>query len=179
MRIKNIALISAVIAVPSLVLAAGGEHHSVTMMDSDFKYRVLNFGIFAGLIYYLAANPIKAFFSGRSEAIADQLADIEAKLQASKNDRLLAEENLVKAEKRAKEIIEDASKEAKILSSNIASKNEVALTLLEKQMEEKQAVESKKATRKTIDEILNSGFDNSDINVDETKVVSLISKKVA
>jgi F-type H+-transporting ATPase subunit b len=178
MKIKNIALISAVV-LPSLVLATGGEHHSVTMMDSDFKYRVLNFTIFAGLVYYLAANPIKAFFKGRSEDIANQLAEIEEKLKASKNERLLAEENLVKAEKRASEIVADSANEAKILSSNIAEKNEMALALLEKQLEEKQALETKKATRETIDSILNGGFDNSDINIDESKVVSLISKKVA
>jgi len=178
MKIKKIALISAVV-LPSLVLATTGEHHAVTMMDSDFKYRVLNFGIFAGLIYYLAANPIKAFFAGRSEDIAKQLAEIEEKLKASKNERLVAEENLVKAEKRAKEIVSDSANEAKVLSSNIAEKNETALVLLEKQLEEKQALETKKATRDTIDSILNGGFDNSDINVDESKVVSLISKKVA
>jgi len=178
MKIKHIALVSAVV-LPSLLLATGGEHHSVTMMDSDFKYRVLNFSIFAGIVYYLAANPIKAFFKGRSEDIANQLAEIEEKLKASKNERLLAEENLVKAEKRAKEIVSDSGNEAKILSSNIAEKNENALVLLEKQLEEKQALESKKATRDTIDSILNDGFDNSDINVDESKVVSLISKKVA
>ena len=178
MKIKKIALISAVV-LPSLVLATGGEHHAVTMMDSDFKYRVLNFGIFAGLIYYLAANPIKAFFAGRSEDIAKQLAEIEEKLKASKNERLLAEENLVKAEKRANEIVSDSGNEAKVLSANIAEKNGNALILLEKQLKEKQALERKKATRATIDSILNGGFENSDINIDESKVVSLISKKVA
>jgi F-type H+-transporting ATPase subunit b len=178
MKIKNIALISAVV-LPSLVLATAGEHHTVTMMDSDFKYRVLNFTIFAGLVYYLAANPIKAFFKGRSEDIAKQLAEIEEKLKASKNERLSAEENLVKAKKRAEEIVTDSANEAKILSLNIAEKNDNTLALLEKQFEEKQALESKKATRDTIDSVLNSGFENSDINVDEAKVVSLISKKVA
>ncbi|SFV71085.1 ATP synthase F0 sector subunit b [hydrothermal vent metagenome] len=179
MNIKNIALISAMVAVPSLVLASGGEHHSVTMLESDFKYRILNFAIFAGLVYYLVANPIKAFFVGRREDIANQLAEIEEKLKASKNERVLAEENLVKASKKAEELIVDAGKEAKLLSSAIAEKNENSLTLLEKHAKEKQEVEVKKATKATIDAILNSGFDNSDINVDEAKVVSLISKKVA
>lgn len=180
MNIKNIALISAVIAVPSLVFATGGEHHhTVTMLESDFKYRVLNFTIFAGLVYYLVANPIKAFFVGRSEKISNQLVEIEEKLKASKNERLLAEENLIKAEKKAEEIIADAGKEAKLLSSAIAEKNENTLAILDKQLEEKQEVEVKKATKATIDAVLNGGFDNSDINVDETKVVSLISKKVA
>jgi len=177
MRIKNIALIATVL-VPSLVLAGHGEHH-VTMFDSDFFYRVLNFSIFAGLIYYLVANPIKAFFVGRSEGIANQLKEIEAKLQASKNERLVAEENLVKAQEKAKELVADAGNEAKILVTNIAEKNSVTLIQLEKQALEKQELESKKAIRNTIDSILNEGITNNDIVVDESKVVSLISNKVA
>jgi F-type H+-transporting ATPase subunit b len=149
------------------------------MFNSDFFYRVFNFTIFAGLLYYLAANPIKAFFKGRTEGISNQLVEIEEKLQASKNDRIVAEDNLVKAGKRAKEIVNDASKEAKVLSANIVEKNDKALVLLEKQAEEKQALEVKKATRETIDDILNNGFEVSDVNIDEAKVVSLISKKVA
>jgi len=178
MRIKNIALIATVL-VPSLVLAGHGEHHDVTMFNSDFFYRVLNFSVFAGIIYYLAANPIKEFFVGRSEGIANQLKEIEAKLQASKNERLAAEENLVKSEDKAKEIVSDASGEGKVLATNIAEKNDTALELLEKQATSKEALESKKATRATIDALLNDGFGNDDIAVDEAKVVSLISNKVA
>lgn len=178
MRIKNMALIATVL-VPSLVLATGAEHHDVTLLTSDFFYRVFNFTIFAGLLYYLAANPIKAFFTGRTEGIANQLKEIEEKLEASKKDRLVAEENLVKAEEKSKEIISDASIEAKMLSANIAEKNDNTLLLLDKQSEEKKVLESKKATRATIDTLLNDGFENSDITVDEPKVVSLISKKVA
>ena len=177
MRIKKIALIATVL-VPSLVLAGHGEHH-VSMLDSDFLYRVLNFSIFAGLIYYLAANPIKAFFVGRSEGIANQLEEIEAKLQASKNERLVAEENLLKAEEKAKELVSDAGNEAKVLSSNIADKNVALLSQLEKQALEKQELETKKAMRSTIDSVLNDGMTNDDITVDESKVVSLISNKVA
>ncbi len=177
MRIKNIALI-ATILVPSLVLAGHGEHH-VTMFDSDFFYRVLNFAIFAGLLYYLASNPIKAFFVGRSEGIANQLEEIEAKLQASKNERLIAEENLVKAEEKAKELVADANNEAKILASNIIEKNTALLSQLEKQALEKQELETKKAIRSTIDDVLNNGITNDDITIDESKVVSLVSNKVA
>lgn len=178
MRIKNIALVATVL-IPSLVLASGAEHHDITMFNSDFFYRVFNFAIFAGLLYYLIANPIKAFFTGRTERIANQLREIEEKLEASKQDRLNAEENLVKAEAKFKEIVADATNEAKMLSTNIAEKNEYALSLLEKQAEDKKALEHKKATRETIDNLLNDGFENSDIAVDEAKVVSLISKKVA
>ena len=178
MRIKNIALLATVL-VPSLVLATGAEHHDVTMFNSDFFYRVFNFTIFAGVVYYLVANPIKEFFVGRSEGIANRLKEIEEKLQATKDATKEAEENLLKSEAKAREIVADAGNEAKLLSTNIADKNEATLSMMEKQAVEKQALESKKATRATIDNLLNDGFDNDDITVDEAKVVSLISKKVA
>ena len=178
MRIKNIALLATVL-VPSLVLASGAEHHDVTMFNSDFFYRVFNFTIFAGLVYYLVANPIKDFFIGRSEGIANRLKEIEEKLQATKDAKKEAEANLLKAESKAQEIVTDAANEAKILSSNIAEKNESTLSMMEKQAVEKQVLESKKATRTTIDNLLNDGITNDDITIDESKVVSLISKKVA
>ena len=178
MRIKNIALLATVL-VPSLVLASGGEHHDVSMFNSDFFYRIFNFSIFAGLAYYYVAGPIKDFFVGRSEGIANQLKEIEEKLQASKDAKKDAEANLLKAESKAKEIIADAGNEAKILVSNIAEKSNTALTMLEKQAKEKQALESKKAIRTTIDNLLADGFETSDVAIDEAKVVSLISKKVA
>lgn len=178
MRIRNIALATTVL-VPSLVMASGAGHHDVTMFNSDFLYRVLNFSIFVGILYYLAASPIKDFFVGRSEGIANQLKEIEAKLQASKNDRKLAEENLIKAQEKAKEIVSDAGNEAKMLSANISDKNVASLTLLGKQAQEREALEVKKATRTTIDNLLNEGFGNDDITINEAKVVSLVSKKVA
>ena len=178
MRIKNIALLATVL-VPSLVLASGAEHHNVTMFNSDFFYRVFNFAIFAGLTYYLVANPIKAFFTGRTEGIANRLKEIEEKLQAVKDAKKDAETNLLKAESKVKEIVSDAENEAKILSSNIADKNASTLSMMDKQAVDKEAFESKKATRATIDNLLSDGFENDDIAIDEAKVVSLISKKVA
>lgn len=179
MRIKHIALIATALLLPSLVLASGAEHHDVTMSNSDFFYRVLNFSVFAGILYYLIANPIKDYFVGRTKGIAGQLEEIEERLQASKNERLSAEENVEKAKVKAQEIISDAGNEAKAVADNIAEKNLAALALLEKQAVEKQALSAKKATQKTIDTLLNDGFGNSDITIDEAKVVSLVSSKVA
>ncbi len=178
MRIKSIALLATVL-VPSMVLASGAEHHDITMFNSDFFYRVFNFTIFAGLVYYLVANPIKDFFRGRSEGIANRLKEIEEKLQAVKDAKKEAEANLLKAESKAQEIVSDAANEAKLLSSSIANKNESILSMMDKQAVEKQLLESKKATRATIDNLLNDGFGNDDIAIDEARVISLISKKVA
>jgi len=58
------------------------------------------------------ANPIREFFKGRSADIQNQLNEIKAKLEESKNEAKLAQENLEKAEEKVKEIATDSNEEA-------------------------------------------------------------------
>ncbi len=178
MKLNKIALVITFV-LPVLAVASGSEHHDISMSNSDFFYRVLNFTIFAGLIYYLVANPIKDFFKNRSTDIANQIKEIDVKLQESKNEAKLAEENLAKSQEKAKEIIADAKDESIILTKNITKKSEEIIVALEKQLEDKIVVEKKKMVKATIKKLLEDGIDNSDINIDGSKVVSLVSKKVA
>jgi len=178
MKLNKITLVIAFV-LPVLAIASGTEHHEVSMSNSDFFYRVLNFGIFAGLIYYLVASPIKDFFKGRSADIANQIEEIKAKVAESKNEEKLAQDNLVKSKDRAKEIISDSHNEAKILVDNISKKNSESLISMEKHLDEKMEVEKKKMVKSTINELLENGIENSDIAIDSSKVVSLVSKKVA
>jgi len=178
MKLNKIALAIAFV-LPIVAMASGSAHHDVSMSNSDFWYRVLNFGIFAGLLYYLAANPIKAFFKGRQEDIAKQLKEIEEKLQASKEAAKEAEAQLVNSKAKAKELVSDSENEAKILAENIAKKNDELLISLGKQLDEKMELDRKKMAKETISNLLKDGLSNDDISVDESKVVSLISKKVA
>jgi len=178
MKLNKITLVIAFV-LPVLAIASGTEHHEVSMSNSDFFYRVLNFGIFAGLIYYLVASPIKDFFKGRSADIANQIEEIKAKVAESKNEEKLAQDNLVKSKDRAKEIISNSHNEAKILVDNISKKNSESLISMEKHLDEKMEVEKKKMVKSTINELLENGIENSDIAIDSSKVVSLVSKKVA
>ncbi len=178
MKLSRIALVVAFM-LPILAVASGSEHHDISMSNSDFFYRVLNFSIFAGLIYYLVANPIKDFFKNRSEDIANQIKEINIKLEESKKEAKLAEEYLDRSQEKAKEIIADAKEESIILTENINRKNEEVLLALERQLEDKMVVEKNKMVRATIKKLLEDGIDSSDIGIDNSKVVSLISRKVA
>ncbi len=71
---KKIVLLS-LLMVPALLLAGHADAESSryfvqTGRETDFWPRVVNFTIFAALLYYLIANPIKSFFKGRSEGIS-------------------------------------------------------------------------------------------------------------
>ena len=180
---KKIVLLS-LLMVPAILLASGGDAESSryfaqTGRETDFWPRVVNFTIFAALLYYLLANPIKNFFKGRSEGISAQLNEIENKLQAAKDEKKEAQNRLDESEKKAEEIIDDAKAEAVLLADKIATANQNDLALLDKQLEEKMSLEERKSAREAIDEILSENITNDDIMVDEAKVVEIISKKVA
>ena len=181
---KKIILLS-LLVVPAALLASGGTDGEVsryfiqTGRESDFVPRLVNFIIFASLVYYLVANPIKGFFKGRSEGISAQLNEIEEKLQAAKDEKKEAQNRVKESEKKAEEILVDAKAEAALLAEKIAKANEEELISLEKQFAEKIALEERKSAREVIDEVLSENITNDDIMIDEAKVVEIISKKVA
>ena len=180
---KKIILLAMVI-VPAILLANEGHSEESryllqTGRESDFWPRVINFTIFASILYYLIANPIKDYFSGRSEGIANQLKEIEVKLQAAKDEQQAAQTRLEESTQKASEIVEDAKKEAEILVEKIYAASENELLVMEKQLEEQISLEERKAIREAIDEVLNENISANDIAVNESKVVEVISKKVA
>jgi len=181
---KKIVLLS-LLVIPAVLLASGhasGEetrYFAQTGRVSDFWPRVVNFTIFAGILYYLAASPIKDFFTGRSKDIANQLNEIEEKLQAAKDEKKEAQVRLDASEKKAEEILVDAKAEAGIMADKIAATNVSELAMLEKQLEEKMSLEERKSAREAIDEVLSENITTDDINLDEKKVVDIIAKKVA
>ncbi len=181
---KKLALLS-LLMIPAILLASGhadGEtsrYFAQTGRENDFWQRVVNFTIFASVLYYLIASPIKNFFVGRKEGIAGQLKEIENKLQAAKDEKKEAQAHLDESSKKADQIIADAKKEATLLAQKIAEANENELVLMDKQFAERMTSEERKAAREAIDEILNENITNDDIMINESKVVDIISKKVA
>ena len=181
---KKLALLS-LLVVPAVLLASGhvdGEttrYFTQTGRETDFFPRIVNFTIFVALLIYLVASPIKDFFKGRTAGIAAQLNEIEAKLQAAKDEKKEAQARVSDAEKKADKIVADAKNEALLLAKKIVESNQNDLDLMGKQLEEKIVYEERKSAREAIDEVLSENISNDDIALDENKVVDIISKKVA
>jgi F-type H+-transporting ATPase subunit b len=172
------------LVLPAIVFAAAGESEgsrylAQTGRETDFWPRVINFTIFAALLYYLIAEPIRNFFKGRKEGIANRLKEIEEMLQLAKEKKKEAQARLEESEKKAKEIIEDAKKEAALLAKKIAQSSENELQMLEKQYAEKMTAEERKTVRETVKEVLGENITPDDIALDAEKVVDIIAKKVA
>jgi len=178
-------LVLSLLVVPAVLLASHGHDGETTRYflqtgrENDFWPRVVNFTIFASILYYLLANPIKDFFTNRKADIAGQLKEIEAKLKAAKDAEKDAQSRLDESEKKANIILEDAKKEAKFLADKMAENNVSDLENMTKQLNEKMALEEKRSVKDVIDEILSENITNDDIAIDEAKVVDIVSKKVA
>ena len=181
---KKIILLS-LLVVPATLLASGAADGEVTRYflqtgrETDFLPRVVNFIIWISVLYYLLANPVKDYFTGRSEDIAGQLNEIEVKLQAAKDEKKEAHTRLDESETKAAQIIEDAKSEAIFLAKKISEANENELNLMGKLLENKMLLEEKQSAREAIDSVLSENITNDDIMLDSAKVVDIISKKVA
>jgi len=175
----------AVLVLPALVFgaehaeAAAAQYEAVAGRSTDFVPRIFNFLIFAGLAYYLVASPLKSFFVNRREGIADQLNEIERKLQEAKAARKQAEEALENSEKKAETILSDSEKEIALLQEKFAGMTQRELELLEKQFEEKIELEERKMARETIDAVLNENISSDDIPMGADQIIDIVSKKVA
>jgi F-type H+-transporting ATPase subunit b len=183
---KNKFIAIGLLIVP-VILFANGDHEgsaqatkyfAMTGRETDFVPRIFNFLIFAGILYYLLADKLKAFLAGRQEGIANQLKDIEDRLQIAKKQQKDAQALVKDSDKKAKEIIADAKKEALFLSDKIMQNNVQELSFMDKQLEEKMELESRKSARETINEVLNENITNDDIAISEDKIVSMVSNKV-
>jgi len=174
-----------VLFLPIIVLAAhhgdGGSssYFAKTGREYDIKPRIFDFTVFAGIMYYLIAGPIKAYFSGRRSGIASQLNEIEQKLQDAKNSEKDAKSALNKSQAQASEIINNAKKEAELISQKAAVELEDELAYVQSQYDEKLEFEERKMAKETIEDILSSNISGDDIPLNENQVVDIISKKVA
>jgi F-type H+-transporting ATPase subunit b len=67
--------------------------------QTDIVPRVVNFLIFASIIYYLLADKIKEFFKNRKDEISAKLESVQVKVKESKKRR---EDSAIKVEEAKK-----------------------------------------------------------------------------
>ena len=169
-------LIAAVLFLPAIVFASG---HEAVSGETDFVPRLVNFLIFAAIIYYFVADLIKNFFTGRSKEISSKLEEVQNRLKATKKAKEDAESAYKAALATAEEIVESAKKESQLLAKKMDEQLNSELENLERLQEEKMAVEKRQMVRKIVAEVLSELYKSDAISMDEKKFVNLIAKKVA
>ena len=146
--------------------------------ETDIIARTFNFIIFAGIIYYLIAEPLKSFFENRTLSIENEFKKNQEKLKESEEAKKEAEEFLAEAKRKAGIIVADAKREIEIIGKQLDKSCENELKALEKQFQDLELLETSKMKRAVIAEVIRESF-NSDIGLDSKSLTEVIVRKVA
>ena len=147
--------------------------------ESDIVQRTVNFLLFAGLIWYLIGEPVKNYFSGRSQEIADKLKQVQERLNESAELKKEAMAKIVEAEKFAEELSATSKKENKIINDKIMSQCDSELESLVAQNESLKDFEQRKMVRTVVEDILAQTLTQSADSFDKETMANVILKKVA
>jgi len=168
-------LITALLVLVPVFLFASEEAKEGT----DIVARVINFSIFAGILYYLIADKVKEFFTGRTKDIADKLSSLQAKVEETKELKQKAAQKVKESEEEAKELLELAHKEAELQIAKLKENSKHEIENLIKSYESKKEVLEKKMTAEVVDEVIEKLFSNDGVSLSEDELVNIINKKVA
>lgn len=167
------------ILVIMLMISTYALASSAENAGTDIVQRTVNFLIFAGLIWYLIAEPVKNFFAARSQGIADELKKVQDKLNESITLKKEALAKISDAEKFAQEIKVNLKKENKILNDNIMLQCDAELEILAKQHLSLMDFEQRKMVRNVVENILSDVLIQSSDSFDKEAMANVILKKVA
>jgi F-type H+-transporting ATPase subunit b len=147
--------------------------------ETDIVQRTVNFLLFAGLVWYLVGEPVKAYFASRSQGIADELKKVQEKLDESIALKKEALAKISEAEKFAEELAASSKKENKIINDSIMSQCEADLEALSKQNATLRDFEQRKMVRGVVENVLGETLRQSSENLDKETMANIILKKVA
>ncbi len=168
-------IIATLLMVTGVAFASGGAGTG----ETDIIQRAVNFAIFAGILYYLLAEPMKAYFSGRSKQIADELEKVQERLRDSKRAREAAEQKIEEAKKFAEDLMVTAKKENKILNERIMHQCEADLENITKQNAGLMGLEQRKMVREVVDAVMDDVLAEESAGFDKEMMAQIILKKVA
>ncbi len=174
MNMKYLALL----LLPLFAFASGGAEGSESG-ETDIFWRLINFLIFFGILYYLLADKIKAYFKGRETGIAGRLSEVEEKLKEAKAEKEAALQKAKDAESTAAELIDAAKKEAELMTTKINEALVHDKAQLEKSYSDRVEVEAKKMKKEVVNEVLEEMFASDSATISNDDLLNIIKKKVA
>lgn len=158
---------------PLTLFAASGD------VETDIIQRTVNFVIFAAILYYLLADKIKTAFSNRTLSIQSELDKVQDALLASRKKVDDANAKLEEAKSLATEIVSNANSEVDKIKENIFNTVNTDIENLQKHLNEKIRVETRKAKREIVLKTLNDLLCSNNIELSDEELSNIILKKVA
>ena len=167
-------IIVTLLTMSTFALASSAEN-----TGTDIVQRTVNFLLFAALVWYLVAEPVKGFFKARSEKISDELKKVQDKLTETITLKKDALAKISDAEKFAEELTLAAKKENKMINDNMMLQCKVELGTLTKQHTVLKEFEQRKMLRNVVEDILDEVLSQSNDSFDKEAMANVILKKVA
>lgn len=170
---KRILLLGLALAPVALFASSEGA------VETDIVQRTVNFIIFAGILWYILADKIKAFFAERSLSIQAELDKVQDTLKASQDKVKDAQKKLEEAKKIATEIIEGAKADIDSVKQKVATAVDTDISNLNKNLEEMMKVETSKAKKEVVTEVLEELLSSENIKLTQQELANIVLKKVA
>ncbi len=147
--------------------------------ETDILFRTVNFIIFAAILWYLLADKVKAYFAQRTLDIQAELDKVQDTLKASEEKVTNAQKQLDEAKKLAAEIVENAKADVYAVKKKVADEVETNISHLEKNLEEMMKVETSKAKKQIVSEVLEELLKSENIKLSQEELANIVLKKVA
>ena len=171
---KRILLLGLVALAPVALFASEGAE-----TNYDIVQRTVNFIIFAAILWYLLADKIKAFLANRTLSIQSELDKVQETLKASQDKVADAQKKLEEAKKLATEIVESAKADVDSVKQKVAVAVDTDIANLNKNLDEMIKVETSKAKKQVVTEVLEELLSSDNIKLTQNELVNMVLKKVA
>jgi len=112
--------------------SSGGEQGPKGWVATD-TYRIMNFAVLVGALFFLLRKPVAQFFSSRIKGIEDQLSELETKKKDAEQTLEEYTEKLAQLDKEGKKIIDDYIRQGNEAKERILKEAESAADKLKEQ----------------------------------------------
>lgn len=147
--------------------------------EYDIVPRAVNFVLFAAILVYFLATPLKNFYNSRIDKISSKMNEIQEKLIASKNQKLEMMKKLDIAKQDSVNALALAKKEAEIIVEKIEAETKMEISLLEKTFEEQKDYELRRMEKEVIVNVLEEIFNDKSLELQQKEVLDIMMKKVS
>ena len=148
-------------------------------VETDILQRTVNFLIFVAILYYLLADTVKSFFTGRTASIQAELDKVQQILKESEAKIENAQSELDNAKKIASGIVETANADIDAIRTKIAESVDQEISHLSKSFNDKVEIETRKVKKEVVAEILNELLSTDNIALSQEELTNIVLKKVA
>ncbi|MGD9731085.1 MAG: hypothetical protein AB7U45_02800 [Desulfamplus sp.] len=149
--------------------SSGGGHEAAPKgwVVTD-TYKVINFLVLVGALFYIAKKPVAQFFSSRVKGIQEQLADLEQKKADAQKVLADYESKIADLSKESERIIEDYVRQGEEAKKRILAEAEAQAIKLEDSAKRNIEQEFKSAKSKLQQEIAEKALAQAELLVKES-----------